>query len=171
MCYNSTEVVLIQLVEVQAMSIFYQVLAGFLGTVAFAVLFEAPPKHYLYCGAIGAVGWLVYLVMFRLCHLSSVWATFLASLVLIYLSREAAYALRAPVTIFLICGIFCLVPGIGIYNFTYAFFLGDSYHAAQLGIHVLKIAIAISLGISVGYELSPKCFFAYRKHQRMRQAE
>lgn len=110
-------------------------------------------------------------MMFQLVHLSSVWATFLASLVLIYLSREAAYALRAPVTIFLICGIFCLVPGIGIYNFAYAFFLGNSYHAAQLGIHVLKIAIAIALGISAGYELSPKCFFVYRKHQRLQKVK
>ena len=78
-------------------------------------------------------------------------ATFIASLVLIYPSREASFALKAPVTIFLICGIFCLVPGMGIYNFTYNFFIGDSIKAAQIGVQVLKIAIAIAVGITAGY--------------------
>lgn len=93
-------------------------------------------------------------------------ATFIASMALIYLSREASFALKAPVTIFLICGIFCLVPGMGIYNFTYNFFIGDSIKAAQIGVQVLKIAIAIAVGITVGYELSPKFFYSYHKMQK-----
>lgn len=148
------------------MSIFYQVIAGFLGTISFAILFEVPKRHYIYCGLIGACGWFIYLVIMHF-WVAPISATFVASLALIYLSREAAYALRAPVTIFLICGIFCLVPGMGIYNFTYNFFIGDSIKAAQVGVQVLKIAIAISIGITVGYELSPRCFFAYRRRQRV----
>ncbi|GCF93005.1 membrane protein [Enterococcus florum] len=147
------------------MTMLLQVIAGFFGTISFAILFEAPKKYYLYCGAIGAFGWLIYLVIMHFWTMP-ITATFVASLALIYLSREASFALRAPVTIFLICGIFCLVPGLGIYNFTYNFFIGDSIQAAQIGIQVLKIAIAISLGITVGYELSPKCFFTYRRRQK-----
>lgn len=61
---------------------------------------------------------------------------------------------------------FCLVPGIGIYNFTYNFFIGDSMKAAQIGIAVLKVAIAIALGISLGYELPAKFFLGYRRRAK-----
>ncbi|MDT2669649.1 threonine/serine exporter family protein [Enterococcus dongliensis] len=140
----------------------FQTLAGFLGTISFAILFEVPRRYYVHCGVIGACGWFIYLVIMHF-WVAPVTATFIASLALIYLSREASFALKAPVTIFLICGIFCLVPGVGIYNFTYNFFIGDSIKAAQIGIQVLKIAIAIAVGITVGYELSPKFFYSYHK--------
>lgn len=138
--------------------------AAFFGTVSFAVIFEAPTKYYLHCGVIGAFGWLIYLLVVN--RIGVPFATFIASLTLIWLSRETAYMVQAPVTIFLICGIFCLVPGIGIYNFTYNFFIGDSMKAAQIGIAVLKVAIAIALGISLGYELPAKFFLGYRRRAK-----
>lgn len=119
-------------------TILFQILAGFLGTISFAILFEVPRRYYVYCGMIGACGWFIYLLIMQF-WVAPVTATFIASLVLIYLSREASFALKAPVTIFLICGIFCLVPGMGIYNFTYNFFIGDSIKAAQIGVQVLKL--------------------------------
>ena len=145
--------------------VLFQILAGFIGTTSFAVLFEVPRRYYFYCGLIGACGWFVYLSVMHF-WMAPVAATFIASLVLSYLSREASFALRAPVTIFLICGIFCLVPGVGIYNFTYNFFIGDSVKAAQIGVQVLKVAIAIAVGITVGYELSPKFFFSFHRQKK-----
>lgn len=142
-----------------------QILAGFLGTISFAILFEVPRCYYVHCGVIGACGWAIYLLIMHF-WVAPVAATFIASMALIYLSREASLALKAPVTIFLICGIFCLVPGMGIYNFTYNFFIGDSIKAARIGVQVLKIAIAIAVGITVGYELSPKFFYSYHKMQK-----
>ena len=139
-----------------------QILAGFLGTISFAILFEVPRCYYVHCGVIGACGWAIYLLIMHF-WVAPVAATFIASMALIYLSREASFALKAPVTIFLI---FCLVPGMGIYNFTYNFFIGDSIKAAQIGVQVLKIAIAIAVGITVGYELSPKFFYSYHKMQK-----
>ncbi|WP_407857535.1 threonine/serine exporter family protein [Enterococcus hailinensis] len=147
-----------------------QVIAGFLGTISFAILFEVPRRYYIYCGVIGACGWFIYLLIMHFL-VAPVMATFIASLVLIYLSREASFALKAPVTIFLICGIFCLVPGMGIYNFTYSFFIGNSIEAAQIGVQVLKIAIAIAVGITIGYELSPKFFYSYHKMQKNKIVE
>ncbi|WP_407855351.1 threonine/serine exporter family protein [Enterococcus hailinensis] len=147
-----------------------QVIAGFLGTISFAILFEVPRRYYIYCGVIGACGWFIYLLIMHFL-VAPVMATFIASSVLIYLSREASFALKAPVTIFLICGIFCLVPGMGIYNFTYSFFIGNSIEAAQIGVQVLKIAIAIAVGITIGYELSPKFFYSYHKMQKNKIVE
>lgn len=121
-------------------TILFQILAGFLGTISCAILFEVPRRYYVYCGMIGACGWFIYLLIMQF------WV--------------------APVTFFLICGIFCLVPGMEIYNFTYNFFIGNSIKAAQIGVQVLKIAIAIAVGITAGYELSPKFFYSYHKMQK-----
>lgn len=77
----------------------------------------------------------------------------MASVALIFLSREASFGLRAPVTIFLICGMFCLVPGLGIYQFAYDFFLENSLDAANAFVKVIKISIAIALRVTLGYEL------------------
>lgn len=147
-----------------------EIVASYLGTVSFAVLFDAPKKHYHHCGIIGAVGWGIFLTCTYLKQSETV-ATFAASLVLIYLSREASYRFKAPVTIFLICGIFCLVPGIGIYNFTYSFVINDMTKLVTFGMGVLKIAIAISLGISIGYELPPECFLGYRQQRKSMSVE
>ncbi|MGO2638280.1 MAG: threonine/serine exporter family protein, partial [Enterococcus viikkiensis] len=67
-------------------NLFFQILAGFLGTISFAVLFEVPRRYYVHCGAIGACGWFIYLLIMRF-WVAPVGATFIASLVLIYLSR------------------------------------------------------------------------------------
>ena len=40
-----------------------QVLAAFGGTVGFSLLFGVPVRYYPYCGLIGGIGWLVYLLL------------------------------------------------------------------------------------------------------------
>lgn len=129
-----------------------QIGAAFLGTCSFAIIFESPKKYYLWCGLIGAIGWLIYLTVLDQFH-TEILANFVSALVLTILSRNAAFYLRAPVTIFLITGIFCLVPGIGAYNFTYLFFIGNHELTIAAGIRVIKAAIAISIGITLGYEI------------------
>ena len=50
-------------------------------------------------------------------------------------------------TVFLICGIFPLVPGAGIYYTAYYFIMGDNAMALSKGIETIKIAVAIALAI------------------------
>ena len=76
-----------------------QILAGFLGTISFAILFEVPRCYYVHCGVIGACGWAIYLLIMHF-WVAPVAATFIASMALIYLSREASFALKAPVVFF-----------------------------------------------------------------------
>ena len=144
------------------MNIFLQLIAACFGTISFAVIFEVPKKYYFSVGIIGAIGWGVYLAVKYTFH-TPVIANFTASFVLIYLSREMAYKLKAPVTIFLLCGIFSLAPGLGLYNFTYAFFNNVDSNIGGLSEIVLKSAIAISSGIALGYQLPASCFYYYRK--------
>ena len=64
-------------------------------------------------------------------------------------TRAFAIVRRAPVTLFLIPGIFPLVPGAGIYYTAYAFITGDTVQCAAKGAETLKIAVALAMGIAV----------------------
>ena len=125
-----------------------EVFAAFLGTCCFAAIFCVPSKHYLACGIDGAVGWLVYSLM-MLVQPSTVIATLVAAIPLTMLARVLAITRRAPVTLFLLCGIFPLVPGAGIYYTAYNFIHGDTAGFMSTGIETLKIACALAISISL----------------------
>lgn len=87
-----------------------QVLAAAVGTVAFALLFGVPRKYYFYCGLVGGVGWLIYVLLTRRLSATETEAIFFATLGVILLCRVFAVREECPVTVFLIAGIFPLVP-------------------------------------------------------------
>lgn len=94
-----------------------QIAAAAVGTIAFSLLFSVPRSYYPYCGLIGGVGWLIYCSLEGV--LSAAEATFFATVGVILLSRFFAVWERCPVTLFLIPGIFPLVPGAGVYWTSY----------------------------------------------------
>lgn len=118
-------------------------------TACFAVTFQVPKRHYLACGMTGAVGWLAYLLGTGPLGLSAPLATLLAALPLTALARLYARRHKAPLTLFLVCGIFPLVPGAGIYYTAYAFLHGQSAEFAARGAETAKIALALALGIAL----------------------
>ena len=80
-------------------------------TICFGVAFQAPRRHFVSCGLVGAVGWVVYLLATSLGGLSAPVATLIAAIPLTAIARWFAIAHKAPITLFLLCGIFPLVPG------------------------------------------------------------
>ena len=125
-----------------------QLALAFLGTVCFGLLFHVPPRHFAACGTVGAIGWLVYWAMMQM-QPSSVLASLVAVIPLTIATRAFAIVRCAPVTLFLISGIFPLVPGAGIYYTAYAFITGDTVQCAAKGAETLKIAVALAMGIAV----------------------
>ena len=101
-------------------------------TVCFGVTFQVPRRHMLACGVGGGVGWLCY-VLCQAAGCSAAIATFLAALPLTLACRLFAIRFRAPVTLFLLCGIFPLVPGAGIYYTAYYFLQGYGQQMADRG--------------------------------------
>ena len=138
-----------------------QILAAFIGTAAFAILFGVPEKQYGVCGITGAIGWSLYLVLLRYAGASSVEATFFAALLVSVVSRIAARLSACPSTIFLICGIFPLVPGGGIFWTAYYFVASKPTLALQSGFLAIKLVTAIVLGILIVMEI-PERFFTLR---------
>lgn len=120
-------------------------IGSFLGTLAFAILYSVPKKFYLTAGLTGAAGWLVYCLSIR--FFSSAISTFIGTMVVVLLARGFSVAMKCPVTVFLISGIFPLVPGAGVYYTAYYFVTNELTMATQKGIESVKIAFAIVLGI------------------------
>ena len=120
-----------------------------IATISFGITFQMPRRHYLACGLTGAVGWMVYIFGVELFALSPAIATLVATLPLTGCARFFAIRHKAPVTIFLLPGIFPLVPGAGIYYTAYYFLQGEEVLFASKGAETFKVALALALGIAL----------------------
>ena len=130
-----------------------QLAAAFGATVGFAVLVNAPPREFVWAGVTGAVG------------------SLLASLMLALLSRVFSVVRRCPATVFLISGIFALVPGAGIYYTAYYFIMGDNAMAVAKGVETFKIAVALAVGIVLVLALPGRLFEAFAPRAGKKKGE
>lgn len=128
-----------------------------IATTAFAILFSAPTKELPFCGFIGALGWIVYYVL-TISGLNSVVASLIATLILSIFARAFAVTRRTPVTVYLLSGIFPLVPGAGIYYTAYYLFQGEHSLSGEYGLLTFETAAAIVFGIIFGFSV-PQAIF------------
>ena len=89
-------------------------------------------------------------------------ATFLATALVVLLSRFVAVAEHCPATVFITAGIFPLVPGAGIYWTAYYLVTNQQGDAAASGFTALQAIIGIVLGIVFIFEI-PHRFFHLKK--------
>lgn len=126
-----------------------QLAAALIGTAAFAVLFGVPRKFYFSCGIVAMLGWLTCIATVRYLHLSMIAGSFFATVLVALLSHLAAKTLKCPSTVFVICGIFPMIPGGGVFWSSY-YAVSDQLTAAlQTGLNSIKITIAIVFGIII----------------------
>ena len=118
------------------------------GTLSFAILFACPRRCLPYCALVGAVGWLWYELL-TLLGADAATASLLAVIPLTILTRVFAITQKTPVTVFLLTGIFPLVPGAGIYYTAYYFLQGEQELFASKGGETFKVALALALGIAL----------------------
>ena len=144
------------------MKMILELIPAALGTVAFAILFGIPKKYYLYCAPIGAAGWLLYRVMVTFAGAGIFEATFLATVLVVLLSRFVAVAEQCPATVFVTAGIFPIVPGAGIYWACYYLVTSQFDLAGANALSALEAMIGIVLGIVFIFEL-PYSFFKLKK--------
>ena len=145
-------------------TMFLQTIAAGLGTVAFCVLFRVPQKYFMNCGLIGMVQWVVYRMVGYLTE-SATMAVFLAALTIVFMSRYYAVKRKCPITMFLVTGIFPLVPGAGIYRTVYYASTELYTLAVREGFNALKVAFAIAIAIAIGLRIPTKVFFAFTKEK------
>lgn len=125
-----------------------QLLIAFVSTMAFSFIFHTPQKQRIFIGITAGLGWITYVITSFFGAETAV-ASFIAALVITWISRLCAFHRKEPITTFLICGIFPIVPGAGIYYTGYYLFMGENALGASKGFETLKIAVAIALGIGI----------------------
>ena len=128
---------------------FFQLPAAFIGTAAFAILFGVPRKYYIDCGVCGTIGWVVYLTFIRLIGASPAEATIFATLMVVAASYWYAFRKQCPVIVFLVCGIFPLVPGAGVFWTSYNIVSDQLSEALVSGFLAMKLTFAIVFGIII----------------------
>lgn len=128
-----------------------------LATVSFAVLFNAPKKEVIYCGFTGAIAWTVYYALTGK-EMNIILATLIAAFALTVFARCLAVIRKNPVTVYLLPGIFPLVPGAGIYYTAYYLFVGNNEMSGVKGLETLELAGAIVFGIIFGFGIPQKLF-------------
>jgi uncharacterized membrane protein YjjP (DUF1212 family) len=140
----------------QTSSYTVQLIAAFVGTVSFAALFGVPRQYYFDAGFCGMIGWLLYLVLNRHTAMSPAEVVFCATALVTLTALLQSTARKCPITVFLICGIFPLVPGAGIFWTSYNIVSEHLADALQSGFSALKATVAIAFGILVVMELNGK---------------
>lgn len=126
-----------------------QLVSAFIGTSAFAVLFGVPRKHYVASGLVGMLGWLVYMLIVRCTPMSVIGGTFFAALCVTFLSSFCARRRRCPSTVFLICGIFPLIPGAGVFWSSYYIVSQQLKAALSSGMIAVGVTLAIVFSIII----------------------
>lgn len=134
-----------------------QFLLSMTATASFAVLFNAPKKQLIFNAATGALGWISYLV-FCAIGFQTAAASLAAAFSLTIISRIFAAVFKCPATLYLVTGIFTLVPGAGIYYTSYYFIMNEMELFAAKGIETFQIAGAIAIGILFGFSIPEKLF-------------
>lgn len=137
-----------------------QIMVSMLATLSFAILFFAPKKQYISCGITGAVGWITYFLLMKI-GISMSLSALVATFVLTLLSRVLSVIRKVPATIFLVTGIFPLVPGAGIYYTAYYLMVNDMSMAFLKGVETFFVAGAIVLGMIFGFALPQRLFHFY----------
>ena len=120
-----------------------QFIAAFLGTLAFAILYEVQTRIYFVCGLVGAIGWLVYLIAFNFFSIQESVAIFISAFIVVCISRFSGIIFRCPATMFLVPGIFPLVPGVKVYETFDAYMRNDASDINTFSRGTTLIAIAI----------------------------
>lgn len=138
-----------------------QALAAFVGTVGFSVIFGVPRKNYVQTALVAAIGWVAYLVLFRFTVLGPAISTFAATVIVASLARAFASWFKTPSTVYLIPGVFPMIPGGGIFWTTFFLVSSRLHLALQSGMLALEVTAAIVLGIVLVSALPKRLF--YRK--------
>lgn len=129
-----------------SMPLYLHFIFSFLSTIGFAIFLSAPKRSLYVSGLIGAIGWVLYVYLFKATN-NPILSNFVPATIIGIASEVCARKLKQPAIVFVIPGIIPLVPGLGMYN-TMLYLVQENYElAASTGATALLVGGAISLGV------------------------
>ncbi|WP_270646694.1 threonine/serine exporter family protein [Paeniclostridium hominis] len=131
-----------------SMPLYLHFIFSFICTIGFSIFLSAPKRSLPYAGLIGAIGWVLYVYLFKLTD-NPILSNFVPAAIVGILSEVSARYLKQPAIVFIIPGIIPLVPGLGMYN-TMLYLVQENYElATSTGVTALLVGGAISLGVLI----------------------
>ena len=140
---------------------------SFIITFGFGILFNIKGKKLLFAALGGGLSWYFYSLPLSL-GLSEVSSLFISALVFSTYSEVLARIFKTPVTSFIICALFPLVPGSGMYYTMLATIDGELQNAVHLGINTLANAGTLALGVIFISTITSLIFRVKRNHSSKR---
>lgn len=125
---------------------FARSIAAGAGTVAFAVMFRVRKSRFIDCAVLGAITWLVYMVMLHF-RVHGIIAVFISCSVVVVASGILAWLKNCPITVFLMTSLFPLLPGISFYRSVYYMMRGNGAVAMDFVAECFLSAFTIAVTI------------------------
>ena len=123
-----------------------QLLAAFIGSLGFVLLFNVRGSKALPAGVGGLLSWGIYLLAGLFTPLEAV-RILLATVVLTVYAELMAKIKKAPATLFLVPGTIPLIPGASLYSAMYYAVRGNWEEFSTQGMKTMVLALAIAMGI------------------------
>jgi len=133
------------------------IIGAFFASLTFSVLFNIQKSELVYCGFVGAMGWLAFEILSPFFD-SDIGPVFVGTLVVTFLSRIFSRRRKTITTVYLTSGIITFVPGAGIYTTMYHIIYNQPEQAVAAGVQTLNIAGVIAIGVIVVLSLPNKIF-------------
>ena len=127
--------------------VYIKIIAGFISTIGFAIIFRLKPSHWLLAAIDGLVACIVYFSLIDTFENILILPNLFAALACAFLAEIFARVAKTPSTVFLLPGIISLVPGGSLY-YTMSNLLNANYvEAGSYLLSTAEVAIAIGGGI------------------------
>jgi uncharacterized membrane protein YjjB (DUF3815 family) len=123
--------------------------SAFLTASATGLAMRGPSHTILPIGLVGLLGWVGYQVGLQFWPDYVPFAAFLGALVVGIAAEIFARRLRQPTILFIIPGLFPLVPGVATYRGTLALISGDLNGAAKTWVETMLYAGGLAVGLTV----------------------
>jgi len=127
---------------------YYELAAAFFATLFFSMLFSCPRKFLFLSGLNGFIAWLTYIKVFEYTS-SLVFANFWATSAVAVFAQIISLRRRVPLDVFLVPGIFVLVPGATIYKMFFSFITHNDKAAFALFKETVSIGFSIAMAIFI----------------------
>ncbi len=123
-----------------------QLLAAGVGSLGFAMIFNARGRRLFWAALGGVVSWGAYLLALRFWP-SEAGCSLIAAFILTVYGETMARVQHTPATVYVVAGAIPMVPGASLYRTMSAAVAGDTHAAVAGGAKTLLLAAAIAAGI------------------------
>ena len=124
----------------------FQVLAGFVGSFGFAILFNIRGKRLIAASIGGMLSWLVFVLLNKVIG-NDVTAYFVVSALMSIYAEIMARKMKTPTTTFVITSLIPMIPGGSLYYTMVSVFRAENGDFIQRATHTLELASALALGV------------------------